>query len=508
MAYSTIDQCDLLIDKIRQFRSSESDKVVLGSLASEVYESAIRISLNMAEISWGKSVYREKAFYFSDKSKSAVLLAAIADANAKSFAGIPNDLLEQERLFKAQVTYYEQKLAGKPTAIEEVQYRKELFDWTKNYNDLIASLEELYPTYFNLKHNAKIPNVAAIQRKLVEGSALISYFVAPEDSVVYAFVITSKGLKVHEKPLAEDYDLNISGYRNSMYYDAPNTYKKTARALYDQLFSFKLPGDINKLIIIPAGRMATIPFESLISSDIDINTTSFSAIPYLIKDFAFSYLYAASLFLNPHVEMPPNQTISLFAPVEFKGRRLSTLPGTATEVNDISNLFAGSSSDVSIFLEDKATVSEVKSLAVTQSKYLHFATHGIVDELRPERSQICLATGQDDMGSLFSGDIYSLNLSADLVVLSACETGLGKISKGEGIIGLTRALIYAGSNNLVVSLWRVGDASTSLLMTDFYRSMLQNNSYSAALRNAKLGMIKSAEYSSPYYWAPFVLIGE
>jgi CHAT domain-containing protein len=109
---------------------------------------------------------------------------------------------------------------------------------------------------------------------------------------------------------------------------------------------------------------------------------------------------------------------------------------------------------------------------------------------------------------LFSGDIYSLDLSADLVVLSACETGLGKISKGEGIIGLTRALIYAGSNNLVVSLWRVGDASTSLLMTDFYRSMLQGSSYAESLSNAKIGMINSKEYSSPYYWAPFVLIGQ
>jgi len=508
MAYASIGLCDDIIDKIRQFRSSESDKVVLGSLAAEVYESAIRISLNMAEISWGKAIYREKAFYFSDKSKSAVLLAAIADANAKSFAGIPDDLLEQERLFKAQVTYYEQKLAGKPTAGEEVEYRKELFDWTKNYNDLISSLEELYPTYFNLKHNANIPSVGAIQRKLVEGSALISYFVAENDSVVYAFVITKKGLKVHEKPLSKEYEKYISGYRNAMYYDAPNTYKQTARALYDQLFSFKLSSNINKLIIIPSGRMATIPFEALITSDIDINATSFSAIPYLINEYSFSYLYAASLFLNPHVEMPPSSTISLFAPVEFKGRRLSTLPGTATEVNDISNLFTGSSSDVSMFIEDKATVSEVKSLAVTQSKYLHFATHGIVDEMRPERSQICLAAEGDDMGSLFSGDIYSLNLSADLVVLSACETGLGKISKGEGIIGLTRALIYAGSNNLIVSLWRVGDASTSLLMTDFYRSMLQGAAYDGALRNAKLGMIKSADYSSPYYWAPFVLIGE
>ena len=292
-----------------------------------------------------------------------------------------------------------------------------------------------------------------------------------------------------------------------MYYDATNTYKLTARALHQQLLPFKLSGAIKNLIIIPSGRMATIPFESLITQPIDLNT-NFSDIPYLINNYNISYQYAASLYLNPHIEMNPTPTISLFAPVEFKGRRLSTLPGTATEVKDISSLFAGSSSDVSLFLEQDATVIEVESDVVTHSKYLHFATHGIVDEMRPERSQICMATDDKNNGSLFSGDIYSLNLSADLVVLSACETGLGKISKGEGIIGLTRALIYAGSNNLVVSLWRVGDASTSLLMTDFYRSMLQGSSYAEALTNAKIGMIKSDEYSSPYYWAPFVLIGQ
>jgi len=507
MAYNTIELCDSLIDNIRQFRSSESDKVALGTTASNIYESAIRISLNMADIRWGKYPYRAKAFYFSDKSKSAVLLEAIADANAKSFAGIPDDLLEQERLFKAEITYYEQKLAGKPTAEEEIQYRKELFDWTVNYNELISSLEELYPTYFNLKYNAKIPDVWAIQNKLAENKAMISYFVASEDKLVYAFVITKKDLKVHTIPLNDEYEKNISGYRNSMYYDTPNTYKSTARALHKQLLPFKLPGSISELIIVPSGRMATIPFEALVTKPVDDNI-SFRQIPYLINRYVISYQYAASLYLNPHIELPADATISLFAPVVFEGRRLSTLPGTATEVKDIGELFAGSSSDVSLFIGDKATVAMVESSMVTKSKYLHFATHGIVDEERPERSQICLTTDPETNGSLYSGDIYSLNLSADLVVLSACETGLGKISKGEGIIGLTRALIYAGSNNLVVSLWRVSDASTSVLMTDFYRSMLQGNSYSHALRASKQGMINSKDHSAPYFWAPFVLIGE
>jgi CHAT domain-containing protein/Tfp pilus assembly protein PilF len=507
-AYNTIGLCDGLIDKIRQFRNSEADKVALGALADEVYAAAIRISVNMAEISWKKGPYYEKAFQYSDKSKSAVLLEAIADANAKSFAGIPDDLLEQERLFKAQVAYYEQKLAGKPTPEEEVLYRKELFDWTKNYNDLIASLEELFPTYFNLKHNAQAPDIATIRRQLGENEAMLSYFVAAEDELIYAFIITKKKLQVKEIPLDAKYESNISGYRNAMYYDAPNTYKKTARALYNQLMAFRLPGNIKKLIIVPSGRMATIPFESLITRDFDVITTPFMNIPYLIKQYSISYFYAASLFLNPKVEMTPEQTVTLFAPVEFKGRRLSTLPGTASEVKEIGSLFDESSAAVSFYLEDKATVSQVKSEMVQNSKYLHFATHGIVDEKRPERSQICMATEDGVLGSLYSGDIYGLNLSADLVVLSACETGLGKISKGEGIIGLTRALIYAGSNNLVVSLWRVNDASTSSLMRDFYASMLLENGYAEALRMAKLKMIGTKQYSSPYYWATFVLIGE
>lgn len=507
MAYTTIGLCDSLIDKIRQFRTSESDKVELGNLSADVYESAIRISMNMADISWKKYPYMAKAFYYADKSKSAVLLESIADANAKSFAGIPPDLLEQERLFKAQVAYYEQKLAGKPTPEQEAEYRKALFDWTKNYNDLVASLEELYPTYYNLKHNVSVPNIEAVQGLLDDSTGLISYFVAGKDSVVYTFLVTKNRLKVFDTPLHKNYESYISGYRNSMYYDAPNTYKMTARALYKQLLDFKIPSNIENLIIVPSGRMATIPFESLITADININNTANADIPYLINDYTISYFYAVSLFLNPHIEMPPEPTIALFAPVEFKGRRLSTLPGTATEVKDIETLFAGSSSDVSLFLEDDATVDEVKSNDVMHSKYLHFATHGIVDEMRPERSQICMAASPENPGSLYSGDIYGLNLSADLVVLSACETGLGKISKGEGIIGLTRALIYAGSNNLVVSLWRVGDNSTSRLMKNFYTSMLQGSGYAKALRDAKRDLINSEDFSSPYYWAPFVLIG-
>ena len=508
MAYKTIVLCDGLIDDIRQFRTSESDKVALGNTSSDVYETAIRVSLAMADVSWKKYAYQDKAFYYADKSKSAVLLASIADANAKSFAGIPDELLEQEQMMKAEVAYYEQKLAGKPSQEDEIRYRQELFDWTKNYTDLITALELQYPTYFNLKHNTQIPSVADIQKKLKPGTAMLSYFAGENTGRIYLFMITKEKFKVYDTQLAEDYDRNISGYRNAMYYDATNTYKKTAQSLYVQLIPGRIPAGVKKLIVIPSGRMATIPFEALITQKLTTLNSDFKDIPYLINNYYVSYQYAASLLMSPSIEPATRESIALFAPVDFQARRLSKLPGSEQEVNDIANLFAGSSAEVGLYLNKNATESAVRSDEVKESKYLHFATHGVVDEDKPERSEICLATTETEEGNLYSGDIYALNLSADLVVLSACETGLGKISKGEGIIGLTRALIYAGSNNLVVSLWRVGDASTSLLMTDFYRSMLQGNNYVEALRLAKQGMIKSADYSSPYYWAPFVLIGE
>jgi CHAT domain-containing protein len=110
---------------------------------------------------------------------------------------------------------------------------------------------------------------------------------------------------------------------------------------------------------------------------------------------------------------------------------------------------------------------------------------------------------------LFSGEIYNLELNANLVTLSACQTGLGKISKGEGVIGLSRALVYAGARNIIVSFWSVADESTSELMKNFYRTLLNEKSsnYTSSLREAKLKLIHGDKYSSPYYWAPFILIG-
>ena len=160
-----------------------------------------------------------------------------------------------------------------------------------------------------------------------------------------------------------------------------------------------------------------------------------------------------------------------------------------------------------------ATRAAALNPALSQYRYLHFATHGLIDSERPGLSSLVLSlvdeAGKPQDGFLRAHEIYNLKFPAELVVLSACQTGLGKEVKGEGLMGLTRGFMYAGAARVVVSLWSVNDKATSELMTIFYRQMLKENQRpAAALRAAQIEMWKQKQWQAPYYWAAFVLQGE
>jgi CHAT domain-containing protein len=164
-------------------------------------------------------------------------------------------------------------------------------------------------------------------------------------------------------------------------------------------------------------------------------------------------------------------------------------------------------------LDFQASRATATSQALGQYRIIHFATHGLLDSEHPELSGLVLSLvddhGKPQNGFLDLEDIYNLSLSADLVVLSACETGLGKDIKGEGLVGLTRGFMYVGVPSVIASLWKVDDVATAELMEHFYRAMLQRNeSPAAALRSAQLEMLKSRRWANPYYWAGFTMQGE
>ncbi|MCX8490184.1 MAG: tetratricopeptide repeat protein, partial [Cyclobacteriaceae bacterium] len=175
-ALQCIYKCDSLIDDIRQQSTDEQDKLALGTIASEVYEVGVRIAHTIGENSINPRSYFERAFYFAEKSKSSVLLESIAETQAKSFAGIPQELLDQERKIKSSIAVFIQKLAQKPAEQEEKEIRERLFALKNEYTSFVKKLEKDFPNYFNLKFSKGINSVANIQNQLDETTGLISYF--------------------------------------------------------------------------------------------------------------------------------------------------------------------------------------------------------------------------------------------------------------------------------------------------------------------------------------------
>nr|HMS43862.1 CHAT domain-containing protein [Pyrinomonadaceae bacterium] len=193
------------------------------------------------------------------------------------------------------------------------------------------------------------------------------------------------------------------------------------------------------------------------------------------------------------------------------GENLPRLLSSRIEARNIS-AFAGKNQSA-LNIDFDANRENATSETLSNYRILHFATHGFLDTSRPELSGLVLSlydkNGKAQDGFLRLNQIYNLNLNSDLVVLSACQTALGKDVRGEGLIGLTRGFMYAGAKRIVASLWKVDDAATAEFMKRFYQNHLQKNlPPTAALRAAQIEMKQIPRFSSPYFWAGFTLQGE
>lgn len=570
---------DTLINQIRQETSAKSDKIALGTKADQVYKDAVNLCFRLAESSipgLSKKDIFELAFYFSEKNKSSVLMEALAGVEAQKFAGIPDSLLNFEKKLSVDIEFYKKQIAGGPDSINEIKYRTRLFELNRQYDKLIHLFEKDFPKYFELKYNQGSVTVTEIQKQLDKKTVIISYLLSDSSIVIYCI---SNNKFIMEQVLKNDNFVDkVNNFRENIsnaellqdaFINNDNRivieYIKDANELYNQLFPRKitklLKGGLfskkKNLIIVPDGQLSTIPFEALLTQEYDAdwtnweNTTYFSEMPYLIKDYNISYSYSANLFYETYPktkDKPEFQNISdwlALAPVfdndsisgtNLRTRKLieknsinqsgemntrawlrdgayiSPLPGSEEETKEIFNIFENNNKKAILKTHQFANEEYVKSGALKNFRFLHIATHGMVNEDKPELSCILLAqdTTSNEDNILFSGEIYNLELNADLTVLSACETGLGKIAEGEGVIGLTRALLYAGSKNIIVSLWQVSDESTNQLMVDFYKNIFEDEKkgFSEHLSKSKLKLIKEGKYAHPFFWSPFILIGK
>ncbi len=197
---------------------------------------------------------------------------------------------------------------------------------------------------------------------------------------------------------------------------------------------------------------------------------------------------------------------------QMEGLPLARLSGTRTEADQISKLAKASGGQADVWMDLDANEDNLDTRDITKYRVIHVATHGLLDAERPQFTGVVLSLvgNKTHDGFVRTDEVFNLRLGSPLVMLSACETGLGKEKRGEGVMGLTRAFMYAGAPTVGVSLWSVADKSTADLMTDFYKRLLstEGTTSSGALRGAQLAMITGKRYSAPFYWAPFVLVGD
>lgn len=302
-----------------------------------------------------------------------------------------------------------------------------------------------------------------------------------------------------------------------------------------------------RLLIVPEGSLSYVPFEALVGAE---GGADYAALPYLVKTnevvYAPSASVAAALRRQATGRSTSSTVLVVADPVFDRGDprapkseaaaapalspalasaardlndeqagptlRFVRLDGTRAEADEIARLAnqAGLKAEVWLGLDASETNAATRDLS--RYRVLHFATHGLLDTERPQFTGLVLSLVGDggSDGYLRTGEVFNLRLGSPLVMLSACETGLGRERRGEGVIGLTRAFMYAGAPSVGVTLWSVGDRATADLMADFYRRLFapENPPASAALRQARLRFIEERKYSAPFHWAAFVLVGD
>jgi CHAT domain-containing protein/Tfp pilus assembly protein PilF len=489
------------------------------------------------------SGYDAKAFNASERMRGRSLLELLTEANTDIRQGVDPTLLQQEKELNQKLDTIEQRrvqaytTATTQTVKDEIE--KERLDLISQYKTLQTQIRSNSPRYANLKQPQPIELKQLQEQILDTDTVLLQYSLGEERS--FLWVITKEEYTTYELPkrqIIEDAAKSYHGLVSNL--DEQKLVDESAIKLSDLILK-QAAAQLSKkrIVIVGDGALLYVPFQSLplpntanknlLQNYEIINLPSSSTIAILREDLKNrkTASKSISIFADPifntndsritKKNTSNNNTektldeLALDRSARNSDVNLERLLGTRQEAEVIAKLFPENNRVIELDFEANRTNATSKDL--NQYKILHFATHGLLNSENPELSGIVMSlfdtNGNPVNGYLRLNDIFNLSLNADLVVLSACETGLGKEVKGEGLIGLTRGFMYAGASRLVISLWSVDDAATAELMSRFYTKMLKENlSPQVALRQAQLEIQQIPQWSHPFFWAGFVIQGE
>ncbi|MEL6558246.1 MAG: CHAT domain-containing tetratricopeptide repeat protein [Bacteroidota bacterium] len=516
------DELDLLIDKAFQSFDLLVENILVSSFSGEENVSFLE------EFMGPYNSYIK--FLISDpgREKDKKLLESIQKIKAKTFR-----FYTRLKKWKGDKKKGEQELKALLEQLESV-YQKEL-ESTKDQ----SRVQSLKDSIFAVKHQLirleknlskkfiseeKLMSAKENQlidqsqlRELSKGQAVIEYTVAGDEMIVVKIeegkVMTFS--IVYDQQLIDD----VSNLESFLASDQVEAYKQSAYRLYEKLLK-PLPINTSNLLIIPDGVLWRLNFEILLKEMPD--HTDFRTMDYLLNSYSISYHQSISLIDRDRTPTETgNERLCLafsYNPDEvadkqksldfdvFRSLDLASLPGTSTEIKAIAGLIDGK-----YFFGSDASETNFKKFAPNYG-ILHLAIHGEFNSENPLKSRLLfqLDQGEDDDNALHASELYNMSLNADMVVLSACESGVGKSVNREGVLGLSRAFNLAGAKSVINSLWELSDVVAPSLMQSFYQNLKSGQTKSEALRRAKLSYLSGADKPSanPYYWGAMVHFGD
>ncbi len=455
-----------------------------------------------------------EALNVSESARARGLLDLLAEGRIDVSQGLDPDLRRREEDLSDQISQIQGKLSNAaPGPARELRTEFQRLDGQREQLDL--EIRARNKRYAQVRYPVPLTLPEIQSRLLDDRTVLLEYCLGESRSTL--FVITRKGMSTYDLPPAKDLAQEVRRLRGALDRESLLTrkdYLESAFQLYNELLApaaQELAGKSN-LLIAPDADLYYIPFEALLTEP--PGDRPFEELPYLLRRYSIAYVPSASVLagLRGPRPAPPSTNrmrVVVFAPFALsRSKAFDRLKASEREASGIAGLYPGAS--LSLIGQDATEDAMTRNAAVSAASRLHFATHAKIDERYPENSALILAarSGRREDGLLQVPKIFNLKLSADLVVLSACQTALGQEVTGEGLVGLTRAFFYAGVPSLVVSLWNVTDGPTPDLMLEFYRDLDRQHEKAKALQTAKLAMIARGIYSHPSYWAPFILLGE
>ncbi len=525
--HKLIKLCEDYHQYLEQFYSTYSNlSSSLNAQSVYTYELGITQSSRLAHDQQTDELL-EKAFLLSEWSKVEILSAGQRSEKARSLSHLPESLTTLEKNLKAKENYHTTRMKQLEVSGDSVKALKQkdlLFDVVQEKDSLLSVIRTQYPRYHRLKYQNTSLGVSEVQEKLALNEAFVEYFQG--DSSSFVFLITRDQYELIPIDLQNDsLILDIrEGFKN-MSIDEP--FQDFAAKSYEVYEAYLEPvitllGDqITELIVVPDGNLSYIPFDVLVTEKPN-NGTGPSQIPYLLNDYQVHYTYSASLYFNDFNTLSDVNEYLAFAPAyeppvvdsllaydnglgNFRNQ-IMPLTYNVEEVDHISTQFKGLE-----FLGENATERNFKD-HVESYGVLHLAMHTILDDKDPMNSKLVFTHSGDSLEDdlLHAFEIYNMRIPSQLTVLSACETGFGKLARGEGALSLARAFAYAGSPSIVMSHWPVDDQTTAQLMRYFYEYLGEGQKKSEALRNAKLSILNNSHSirAHPFYWGSFVVMGD